>query len=144
MLRLILFLFLLSIFAIACNESTLSGQWKLQKISAYDPMEKTSRTIQLNDTIQLKNELRNYLIQDARERGYVTDSSSIHNEIRQLLQEFSKAGLLISSDSSYILAHFGLIIPTVMPGWTFGDSIMGKWATNRDTLLLTIDDSIPA
>ena len=31
----------------------------------------------------------------------------------------------------------GLIVPTAIPGWHFGDTVQGKWTKTNDTLILT-------
>ena len=40
------------------------------------------------------------------------------------------------------MESFGLIIPTALPGWHFGDTLIGKWKINKSNyLVLTLGDN---
>ena len=48
--------------------------------------------------------------------------------------------MTLTANNKFYMRSNGLIVPTAVPGWHFGDTVQGEWTRNKDTLLLSIGD----
>lgn len=55
--------------------------------------------------------------------------------------KFDSARLVFKSDSTIYMNSNGLIIPTAVPGWHFGDKVEGKWTQHVKRLKFIIGDN---
>jgi len=72
----------------------------------------------------------------------ITDVNKIKADIDKWVTTTLQTSMTLDRDNRFNMKSNGLIVPTVTAGWHFGDSLQGKWATNKDTLVLSIGDDI--
>jgi hypothetical protein len=112
----ILFLSLLIVFSSRSSngQTSLIGEWKPVKVSVYNAFNNT--TVISYDENKKK--------------------SSKKDNLKQL----DSARLIFKNDSTIIIDSYGLLIPTAVSGWRFGDKIGGKWIQEKSTVKFLIGD----
>lgn len=132
------FFALLLLLAACSRQPSITGQWKLTEVKLLDHMSRTSVTIDVPNPERTKKRLDSLY----RERvpSNAEEGQLMQSEIDTILASAQKAGLRLSSNREFGMDSYGLIVPKVLPGWNFGDRLLGEWDLKKDTLLLTIGD----
>jgi hypothetical protein len=104
--------------------------------------QKKEVTLDLTDPEKMKS----YLYEEAvKVQGLLPDSGDTSKEeiksfIDKYVETFQNTSMKLIGDNSFYMNSFGLIVPTSIPGWHFGDSLEGSWAKSGDTLILSTGD----
>ena len=129
--------------ASSCSEQPLSGNWKLTQLVVMDGPNLNNRvTLDLSDPDKMKS----YLYEEAiKVQDLLPDSSDITKEeiksfIDKHVESFQNASMKLMGDNSFYMNSYGLIVPTSIPGWHFGDSLEGMWTKSGDTLIMSTGD----
>lgn len=142
------------------GQLSLSGEWKPIKVTVYNAFSNaTSVLYDINNLRGVKeNLLKQYLSKwqidsNNLENGSAAFNSGLDKEFSRLdtvnfktklntdFIKFDSARLVFKEDSTLYINSYGLIIPTAVPGWHFGDKVRGKWAQNQNELKFTIGDN---
>jgi hypothetical protein len=150
----ILLLFSATIQTTSCSGQSLSGRWKLQQVDLIDVHNQAKKfTIDLTKPEKMKtllyeanipeeNIMVDSLSLDDEENGI--DTSRNVNEMKADIDKYVAASLntsmTLKSDNKFYMNSNGLIVPTAVPGWHFGDTLSGRWTKVKDTLVLSIGD----
>lgn len=132
------FLILALLLAACSRQPSITGEWGLTEIKLVDRMRRSAVTIDVShpDTARKQLRLLFYERLPSQERGF-----EIEPEIDGMLASAQKAGLRLSSNREFGMDSYGFIVPKALPGWNFGDRLLGDWDLKKDTLLLSVGDS---
>ena len=139
MLRLALLLFTFFFFNFSFGQTNIVGIWKTTRVSYYDIFSKTKKLIyDFEKTDSIKKELYNqYLNHDTTDNEYVKyDTVKFKTELETNFKKFQLTRLEFRKNNSFYMISNGLIIPTVEPGWHFGDKLIGKWSKTKTLKLM--------
>jgi hypothetical protein len=151
----ILLLFSAIILTTSCSGQSLSGRWKLKQVDLMDVPNQTKKfTIDLSKPDKMKA-----LLYEANipEENIKVDSLSLDNDednsidtsldVDEMKADIDKyvasainTSMMLKSDNKFYMRSNGLIVPTAVPGWHFGDTLQGRWTKVKDTLVLSIGD----
>lgn len=132
------FLFILVLLLVACSrQPSITGEWKLAELKLMDQMSRSAVTIRVSHPDTARKQLRS-LFYERLPSG--EKAGEIESEIDGMLEAAQKAGLRLSSNREFGLDSYGFIVPKDVPGWHFGDRLLGDWDLNKDTLSLSIGD----
>jgi hypothetical protein len=125
----------------SCARQGLSGNWKLQRVEIMDvPHQKKIFTLDLTRPEKIKADMYKDHQQQALAEGSGIDSTELMTDINKTVSSYLQARLILDDDNQFRATGGGLIIPSAIPGWHFGDSSQGRWTKTNDTLLLFIGD----
>ena len=68
------------------------------------------------------------------------DENAIRDDIDKYVASALSTNMILKSDNKFYMQSNGLIVPTAVPGWHFGDTLQGTWTKVKDTLILSIGD----
>lgn len=151
----LLLLFCVFILTTSCSGQSLSGKWKLQQVDLIEVPNQTKKfTIDLTQPDKVKALLYEANIPQGEMKAdslsvFDKDKSSIDttvdiNEMRadidKYVASFLTTNMTLKSDNTFYMKSNGLIVPTAVPGWHFGDTLQGRWTKEKDTLVLSIGD----
>lgn len=134
---------------ISCSSNrkvSLIGEWKPVKVSYYNSIDKITFGVYNNgnnDSIKLFA-LKKYISQVNEDSTIIKpDTSEFKNDLEKKYLKYDSSKLILKKDSTFYMYSFGLIIPTVEPGWHFGDQLAGNWTQKENRFLeLTIGDEL--
>lgn len=131
-------LFILVLLLGACSrQPSITGEWKLAELKLMDQMSRSAVTIRVSHPGTARKQLRS-LFYERLPSG--EKAGEIESEIDGMLEAAQKAGLRLSSNREFGMDSYGFIVPKEVPGWHFGDRLLGDWDLKKDTLLLSIGD----
>ena len=147
-----------SIFVVvtSCKNQSLSGQWKLRQVDLIDvPNQKSRFTIDFTQPeqmraylykanlpeINMERDTSSDLNNEAIDMDTTMDVDAMRADIDQYVASSLDANMKLGDDHQFYMKSNGWIVPTAVPGWHFGDSIQGSWATIQDTLIFSIGDN---
>jgi hypothetical protein len=130
---------MLILLAACSRQPSITGLWKLTEVTMLDHMSKSSVTISLTNPEATKKKLDSLYRERFPSDEY--ERQEIGSEIDTMLASAQKAGLRLSSNHEFGMDSYGFIVPKVLPGWDFGDQLLGGWDLKKDTLALTIGDA---
>lgn len=93
-------------------------------------------SINLSRPDSTKMQLRSMLQQRFPEAG----GPAMESKLDAILAFADKAGLRLSSNREFGMDSYGLIVPKAVPGWNFGDRLLGIWDLKNDTLSLSVGE----
>jgi hypothetical protein len=135
-------LFAIMVLTSSCSGQILVGQWKLQQVKVFDvPHHRKMYTLDLTRPDKIKADLFKDFQQQAKEEGGEIDTAEVKTDINQTVASYLKSKMTLSANYEFRIVSNGLIVPTAVPGWHFGDTLQGKWIKKNDTLVLSIGDS---
>jgi hypothetical protein len=132
-------LFALLLLLAACSrQPSITGEWALTEVRLLDQMSRSTVNINVSNPDATKQQFRalygeKFLAEEAGDGEW-------ESEIDTILAYAQKAGLRLSSNREFGMDSYGLIVPKAVPGWNFGDRLLGEWNLKKDTLALTIGD----
>ena len=118
---------------------SLIGQWKPVKASIYNAFSKTTFVYYDKNNQELVKEklLSQYASGDLK----TMETKDFKNKLNSDFLKFDSAKIFFKNDSTVIVNSYGLIIPTAVPGWHFGDKVAGKWTQEKHKVKLAIGNS---
>jgi hypothetical protein len=120
------FLFAFCLVLASCSRSKITGEWKMTECRLVDARnDRNVFQIDLNDLQKTRKEL---LL--GASQGLVSDDpadslGNIDPIVDELLEDAKTAGFELRDNGEFLMVSKGLIVPTAVPGWHFGDSIAG-------------------
>ena len=138
--KLILIFFIFFTGCISKKENYIVGKWKTTK-AIYHTTEGPLTIYERGDKGLTKEMLLNkHLSKLANEWPLNTfDSIWFKNKLENEFLRYDHSRLILKNDSTFFMESFGVIVPTVEPGWYYGDTLIGNWTFSNDrNLKLTI------
>jgi hypothetical protein len=133
------FLFAMLVLLAACSrQPSITGEWQLTELRPLDKMSRSSLNLNVTHPDSMEKQLRTLF--EERFPGEDFDGEEIKSEIDSIVAFAQIASLRLSSNREFGLNSYGLIVPKAVPGWNFGDRLLGGWDLKKDTLLLTVGD----
>jgi hypothetical protein len=137
--------------ATSCSEQSLQGKWKLRQIDVMDiSHQKKEVTLDLTDPEKMKSFLYEQNLPkeqdlkpgtgDTSNNEYIDttiDLNAMKADIDKFVESTLNTSMTLEKDKSFFMNSYGLIVPTALPGWHFGDSLKGSWTKSGDTLILS-------
>lgn len=111
----------------------------MTELKLLDQMSKSTISINVSNPDSTKNQLRS-LFGERLPSGEDFDQE-IDSEIDTMLAQAKRAGLRLSSNREFGMDSYGFIVPKALPGWDFGDRLLGEWDLKKDTLKLSVGDA---
>ena len=68
------------------------------------------------------------------------DMNALKADIDRYVMSSLNTNMTITADNSFSMRSNWLIVPTAVPGWHFGDTLLGRWTRTKDTLRLSVGD----
>ena len=119
------------------EQDSLIGEWKPVKVIVYDAFNNTTSVLFDKDNQETaKRNLLNEYISKSK-----NDSDVIESKLDKDFLRFDSASLTFKKDSTIFIENYGLIIPTTIPGWAFGEKLGGRWTQSGEKLKLLIGES---
>jgi len=141
-----LLLFFIIVFS-SCSSlehTSVIGEWVPIKVTSYNAFSNaTSVAYERNSQESVKEKLFKQDVSESEsdsEDIEGLDTTAIRNQIDNDFLRFDAARLVFKNDSTVIVNSYGLIIPTAVPGWHFGDIIGGTWTQSKNKLKMVIRD----
>jgi hypothetical protein len=132
-------LFAVLILLAACSRKpSITGEWQLKELRPPDKMSRSALKLDVSHPDSMEKQLRTLF--EERFPGEDYDGEEIKSEIDSIVASAQIASLRLSSNREFGLNSYGLIVPTAVPGWSFGDRLLGEWDLKKDTLSLTVGD----
>jgi hypothetical protein len=133
-------IFFLLTFLFSCRPSGLEGKWKPVSQRFINGMQwQKPIQLNLNDPDSLKRIMLGELLKE--QPPGVADSPSILHKIDEMVKHFQNARLILNADLNFTMINNGFILPNTIPGWHLGDTLMGTWMKQRDSLILNIGEN---
>jgi hypothetical protein len=133
------FLFAMLLLLASCSrQPSITGEWRLMEWKPLDQMLGSTFAINVSNPDSTKQQLRSLF--EERFPGEDAEDQDRESEIDTILAYAQKAGLRLSSNREFGMDSYGLIVPQAVPGWNFGDRLLGEWDLKKDTLALTVGD----
>ena len=133
-------LFLLFVFSCRQNEDHLIGRWKVVAGRFKGGLQwETPFFADLTKPDSLRLEFFNRMTKDLALQGSTSiDSNTLMRQVDSMITYYRGASLVLKQDSSFEMFNNGFIIPNVIPGWHFGDTLGGTWSKQKESLILHI------
>ena len=78
--------------------------------------------------------------EDESSMDTTVDVNAMRAEIDKYVASALSTNMTLKSDNQFYMRSNGLIVPTAVPGWHFGDTLQGRWTKVKDTLVLSVGD----
>lgn len=135
----------LAVLLFSCNDrNNLIGEWKPVSIKFLNQLEwQKPSTVDLTNTDSLRIILIKERLNELNEENSneLVDSLEVAKRIDSAISYYQQASLTLKSDKSFVMISNSIILPSAIPGWHFGDTLMGKWTQKNDSLTLTVGDN---
>jgi hypothetical protein len=129
---------LLSLLIISCSGDAITGKWKMAKSRVIDT--KTGEVIEIY--IANPEAARKTLL--AQSDNFLPSpeytGEDVKADVDRMVEKHRNAGFELFEDGRLFMVSNGIILPRAVPGWHFGDSLVGTWQRKGDTLRFEIGD----
>ena len=121
------------------GQTVVNGNWKPVSFKMKGSMQWQKDTFSIDlTTPQLT---KDYLYKIAINKSTAINKNSakykakIKHQIDSIFKKFQEAKLILNSDSSFNMLSNGFIFLNTLPGWSFGNSLVGTWTLKDETHL---------
>lgn len=129
---------LLSFLTISCSGDGITGKWKMAKSRAADA--RTGEVIEID--VANPEAARKSLL--AQSEHFLPSpkytGEDMEADVERMIEDHRNVGFELFEDGRLFMVSNGIIVPRALPGWHFGDSLVGTWQRNGDTLRFGIGD----
>lgn len=116
------------------SEAQIAGIWKIRKATIAKTRSGQSLTIDLADLKKSQKDIETFFSKKYREEG----GFGVAGQAGQILSSLRRTRLSFLDSQRFFMETYGMMIPKVIPGYHFGDTVSGKWSLEDKMLTLSI------